>query len=396
MMERVREHMVEGRAHTDASLGAERANADVATDRMVARVQRVLDDLIERDRIVADERLLKFRETADSMLARERAESPARDGAVAIERHVADERKKAEREVIDALLERKPHRASAGAEEEKREHAADRARLKARRHETDDRLSLERTGADGAVNALAETKNALENAQSDQARRRDVLAMVTHDLRSPLCVIAINAQNIAEATKETATREESQEVIRAAARMDRLLTDLLDVARIESGVLRIVKRKHDVGALLIEILQSYRPLFSDRGMAFTVAVPAFAIEASFDHDRIVQVLSNLLGNAMKFTPSEGKVDLRVERQAEQVEFVLRDSGPGIESTALTDIFKRFCQIDRNARRGLGLGLYICERIVEAHGGRIWVESEFGKGAAFHFTLPTSEAVTEHI
>jgi signal transduction histidine kinase len=111
------------------------------------------------------------------------------------------------------------------------------------------------------------------------------------------------------------------------------------------------------------------------------------VVASFDHDRIIQVLSNLLANAMKFTPANGTVDLHVEQRTDQVELVLRDDGPGIAATALPHIFKRFWQIDSSGRRGLGLGLHICEEIVAAHGGRIWVESELGRGTTFRFTLP---------
>jgi signal transduction histidine kinase len=126
-------------------------------------------------------------------------------------------------------------------------------------------------------------------------------------------------------------------------------------------------------------------------MTFSVGVPIPAIVAFFDRDRIVQVLSNLLGNALKFTPREGAVHLHAVRGEGQIEFVLRDSGPGIHSTALPHVFERFWQIDSDTRRGLGLGLYICEKIVALHGGRIWAESEFGNGATFRFTLPLDDA-----
>ena len=105
----------------------------------------------------------------------------------------------------------------------------------------------------------------------------------------------------------------------------------------------------------------------------------------------MRVLSNLLGNGTKFTPASGTVELIVERRAEAVEIVLRDSGPGIRASALPDVFKSFSQFDSDARSGLGLGLYICENIIKAHRGRIEVESEFGKGAAFRFTLPNASA-----
>jgi signal transduction histidine kinase len=389
-MKQVQENIADRRAHTDASLGAERASADADADRTLMGAQRVLDDLIEHDRILADGRLLKFRESADSVLTRERSAAPARNSFVAVERQVADDGKKAEREVTDAFHEQERQRTDVLVETQIREHETRRVGLKECRQDTDDQLSTERIGADVAVRALRQTTHALAHAKSELAHHGDVFAMVTHDLRSPLSVILMNAQLISEITNEPATCEAAEDVRRAAARIERMLTDLLDVARIESGMLRVAEQQHDVGVLLTEILQSYRPLFADRAITFVVEGPVDAIVASFDHDRIVQVLSNLLGNAMKFVPAQGTVDLHVKRQDGQVEFVLHDSGPGIHPNALPNVFKRFWQIDSDKRRGLGLGLYICQKIVEAHGGRIWVESDFGKGATFRFTLPVKQ------
>jgi signal transduction histidine kinase len=261
--------------------------------------------------------------------------------------------------------------------------------MEARRQDTDDQLSNERIDTDEAVASLGETRSALVHSERERARRRYVLSMVTHDLRSPLCVIAVNAEVIAADAQNASLREAAEEVTRAAARMERLLTDLLDVAGIESGTLSIVKRRHDVGALMTEVLRSYRPLFVDRDMTFVVDLPDAPLVASFDHDRIVQVLSNLLGNALKFMSPKGLARLRVEPGAQQLEFVLSDNGPGIRENALPHVFKQFWQIESDTRRGLGLGLYICEKIIQAHGGRIWAESVPGKGATFRFTLPAS-------
>ena len=389
-MEFVRRDIAETRAQTDASLVAERADTDSARLLAAAAEVRKLDDLIERDRLIADERLKTFRESADKVLLRDHPGSEKREVAVALERDVADASKKAERRLADAQLERERQRADAVVERERQDHEADRARQESRRHDTDDQLLLERNRADAAVAELGETQHALADAQSEQERQMDVLGMVTHDLRSPLSVIVLNAQNIAEITAEASTREDALEVTRAAWRMERLLMDLLDVARIESQTLRIARGQHDVGEFVAEVLRSYQPLFAARGMKFSVAVPNPKLVACFDRDRIVQVLSNLLGNAMKFTPANGTIGLRVQRRNRNVEFELRDSGPGIAPSALPHIFERFWQTDRDARRGLGLGLYICKKLVEEHGGRIWVESEFGKGATFRFTLPLED------
>ncbi len=169
--------------------------------------------------------------------------------------------------------------------------------------------------------------------------------------------------------------------------MDRLLTDLLDVVRIHAGSLSVHKRQHDVGALVAEVFDTYAPLFRTRGIAFCIDMESESIVAPFDHDRMVQVLSNLLGNAMKFTPHGGHVTLQVKRETHQVQIALSDDGPGIHPSAVPLVFERFWQIDSTTRRGLGLGLHIAEEIVKVHGGRIWVETVFGKGATFKFTLP---------
>ena len=375
------------RAHTDASLGAERATTDEAADRAAARAQRVLDDLIERDRISADERLSKYRKTADAALAVERSAAPARDQLIATEREVADDGKKAERVITDSILDGERRRADAATETKRRELQRDQGRLTHYRHETDHQLSTERSEADESTATLGKTRSALTDANTEQESRNDIFRMVTHDLRNPLSVIALNAQWIAEEVAVASTREAAEQITLAAARMERLLKDLLDVARFESRTLRMVKCPHDVGALVTEVSQAYRPLFAERRMTLTVESAPEPIVTSFDHDRIVQVLSNLLGNAMKFMPSGGTATLRVVRRKAEIEFVLSDSGPGIHPDQLPHVFERFWQVDSSTRRGLGLGLYICKQLVVAHGGHIWVESEVGKGATFRFTLP---------
>jgi signal transduction histidine kinase len=383
-MGQAKNETVDGRAHTDARLGVERATSDAEGLVSATGARRLLDDLIERDRILADLRLLKFRDSADRIISRERSDSLSPDFAASSERASADQCKKVEREVTDAILRRERQRSDAAVEVERSEQDALSIEREARRQETDDQLSTERHGADATATALDETRNALAQAQTQQ---HDVLAIVAHDLRTPLTVISMNAESIADMTREVVTGTSARTITLAVARMERLLSDLLDVARIESGTLRIVRRQHDVGSLLLEIFQSYQPMFSDRDITFTVNTPADRIMASFDYDRIVQVVSNLLGNAMKFTPGGGAVVLDVERQAEQVAFALRDGGPGIPQSALPHIFKRFWKIDSDARRGLGLGLHICEKIMQAHGGQIWAESDVGNGATFRFTLP---------
>jgi signal transduction histidine kinase len=375
------------RANTDASLVAERATSDSENPVLALNARRDLDDHIEHDRRVADLSLRKFRAGADRSVSLERSDSPPPDPKVTGERQSADRRQRQERDMSDALLQRERHRSDVAVETERREHDVLRSALDGLRQTTDDQLSSERHGADTTTSALGETRSALARAEAEQERRHEVLSIVAHDLRSPLSVISMNAETISQTTRESRTCASGKAITLAVARMDRLLTDLLDVARIESGTLRLVREQHQVGALLLEVLRSYGPMFTARDLTFTIDTPAEEITVSFDYDRIVQVLSNLLGNAMKFTDGGGTIALRAVLQCEEVVFELRDDGVGIAKSALPHVFERFWQIDSEARRGLGLGLHICQNIIKAHGGRIWVDSEVGKGSTFRFSLP---------
>jgi signal transduction histidine kinase len=382
-MEECKSETTDERTLTDACLDAERAASDANKVATTAAARQVLDDHIERDRRLADAKLLKFRVGVDRTLSRERSDYPSTNSSVAHERDSAEQRKQIERDVTDALVQQERERFDVADEARRKGQDALRDGLEARRQDTDDQLSIERQGADTSASALTE-------AQKKEARQREVLGVVAHDLRSPLTAICLSAENIAEATNEPLTRSTARVIELAAVRMERLISDLLDMARIESGPLRISKQRHDVGALLLEVLQSYESTFAARGITFAVDTMTDGVEAFFDYDRIVQVLSNLLGNAMKFTQSGGTVALHVERQAEMVVFIVHDNGPGIAQSALPHIFERFWTIDSDVRRGLGLGLYICQNIIQAHGGRIEAASEPNAGATFRFSLPTTQ------
>lgn len=391
-MHEVRGAITESRAETDKSLDAERAVTDVARSGTPEK-RRMLDDLIENDRLKADERLLKFRLGTDRSLAKGRALAPPIDSTDARQRRSADEERMAERAEADALVGRERRRGDMALAAERQEHEIDHAQMEARREETNLQLISERNRADTAVAALSDSKDSLARVEGEQVRDRDVLSMVAHDLRSPLSIIAGNGEYICDVAQDPVVRQAADDVRRAAARMERLVSDLLDVARIDAGTFTVIRCPHDLQALTRDTVKEYQPLFASRDMTLTVAPGLVGpIEASIDHDRVVQVLSNLLGNAMKFGGGGGNVEVGVERMLDQVVFKVSDDGPGIASHEIPHLFKRFWKIDDDARRGLGLGLSICQSIVGAHGGRMWVETELGEGSAFFFSLPASPIV----
>jgi signal transduction histidine kinase len=172
--------------------------------------------------------------------------------------------------------------------------------------------------------------------------------------------------------------------------MERLISALLDVARIEAGSFSIRHEHVDVRALIYETLELFKPQAHERELNISSEIPADVPPLSGDRDRLVQVLSNLLSNALKFTAAGGRVWLRAGTVDGAVRISVEDSGAGISAAHLPHVFDRYWQVDRLSRNGAGLGLAICKGIVEAHGGRIWVESTVGCGTTFHFTIPSVE------
>ena len=169
--------------------------------------------------------------------------------------------------------------------------------------------------------------------------------------------------------------------------MNRLIGDLVDVASIEAGRLAVTQVVGDPAHVVTEAVDSFRAQASASGIALVEEIVPPASLAAMDPARILQVLTNLLGNALKFTPAHGQVVVHVERIENEVRFAVSDNGVGIPADKLNSVFERFHQVDTNDRRGVGLGLYIAKCIVQGHGGRIWAERRTGKGSTFCFTLP---------
>ena len=240
--------------------------------------------------------------------------------------------------------------------------------------------------------ALAvENARLFHEAQHATRARDEMLGVVAHDLRNPLNTIVMGASTMLELLPEKPPllRNHAQIVRRAADRMNRLIQDLLDVRRIESGRLAVDPRPVTVPLLVDEALEMLRPLAVAASLELSTDLAAELPRVRADSGRILQVFSNLVGNAIKFTPAGGRITISATALEEEVRFEIADTGPGIPAESLPHVFGQFWQGLRGDRRGIGLGLAIAKGIVEAHGGRIWVESQVGEGSRFYFTLPVS-------
>jgi PAS domain S-box-containing protein len=247
-----------------------------------------------------------------------------------------------------------------------------------------------RKQAEESARRLALEQAARTAAEAAVQARDEALAVVSHDLRSPLNAIAFSAAALRDPISEERRARLVQLIEQSADRMKHLVSDLLDVARIEAGRLAIESAPLDLRGLVEETCGAFRAQAWKRNVRLEADVPDHAPAVLADGDRLLQVLSNLTGNAIKFTPEGGRVGIRVEVRPEDVRVSVSDTGPGIRTEDLPRLFDRFWQARRPDRRGAGLGLAIAKGIVEAHGGRLWAESSPGEGSTFWFTLPRME------
>jgi signal transduction histidine kinase len=353
------------RARTNESLEGERRKADDELEKRTTILVEDADDIVTRARERADRVLVNARTVADEKLQGANA-GPDERSAVSDERQREDEVLRDERLRADEELEaERDHRRRALA-----------ALLALEREETDYHLALERDRADVALRT-----------------RDDFLAIVTHDIRNMLGGLALSAASRLDVPAELEIRNaiarDAKRVQRYTARMSRLVGDLLDLVSIEAGRLAVVPQPHDATELVRETVDTFRALAAAKKISVRTEVHEGSLLAQYDHDRVLQVLSNLLSNALKFTREGGRIDIAVQRIEDEIRFGINDTGPGIAPDKLEVVFDRFWQ--GSQRSHAGLGLYISRCIVEAHGGRIWADSRLGEGSTFYFTLPAAVA-----
>jgi signal transduction histidine kinase len=350
------------RAETDKSLRTERKDTDRALREMRA-TEQAADKVVDLARHQADALIVASRDKADQDSEQFRKIEQA---VVEDDRALADEVLQGERATADDLLRR---------EREDYHHALSEL-LPLGRENTDRDLVTERARSDQAI-----------------ANRDDFLGIVSHDLRNLLGGIVTASSLLSKKASET---DEGKRIVVAgkriqlyAARMNRLIGDLGDVVSIDAGKLACTIVPSDPLALIADTLETFRRAAEEKGIVLESEIRGALPRATFDHGRMLQVFANLVGNAIKFSSRGGKIGIRGERTGNDVLFSVSDTGAGIPEYMFEAVFVRFWQAAQNDRRGTGLGLYISKSIVEAHGGRIWIESKVGQGSVFHFTVPVA-------
>lgn len=242
----------------------------------------------------------------------------------------------------------------------------------------------------------ADNARLYQQARQASRARDDTLAAISHDLRNGLntvlTAVGLLLRSLPPDEDGRRERRHVEAIRRSAERMNRLIGDLLDVASIEAGRLFVEPRREPVRPIIQEALAACLEPAREKSLRIDHELTVPDIDVVCDRERVLQVLGNLVGNAIKFTPDGGLVHVTVEELDDEVMFAVRDSGIGVSPKQLPHIFDRFWQATPKARLGSGLGLTIAKGVVEALGGRIWVESRPGEGTTFFFTLPLASPV----
>lgn len=249
------------------------------------------------------------------------------------------------------------------------------------------------TGQD-ELGQLAQRFNQMaEQLEQVESMRRQLIGDVTHELRTPLTAIKGSMEGLIDGVLP-AVPETFEQIRQEADRLSRLVDDLQELSRVEARAYPLDLKPVDVSTLLGTLNKRLGFQFDEQGVALTVSLPPFPVRVHADEDRILQVLTNLAGNALQYTPRGGSVTLNVEVVGSTAQFAVKDTGLGIPAEHLAHIFDRFYRVDKSrsrARGGSGIGLTIARHLVEAHGGQIWAQSDgAGRGSVFFFTLPLAK------
>lgn len=346
------------RTQTDESLQAERNKSDLVIAEHRADIVDDEEAVVERAREQADAVLAAAREKADEARTGQglavMQEREHEDAVLNQERRAADVLRRRERTVLNALVPLE-------------------------REKTDLFLLTERNRSDDAL-----------------ANRDDFMGIVSHDLRNLLNNIVLNASAVTDVAVEESTDDARfivtamGKIVSAVGRMNRLIGDLVDVASIDAGKLAIRGDVEDVVAVVHEAVDVLGRVAAQKNVGLEVRVPTMPLHAWCDEGRLLQVLNNLVNNALKFTPPGGNVVVEAVGADDSVTITVADTGIGIPAAQLESVFEQFAQVASHDKRGLGLGLYISRCIIDAHGGTIFATSILGAGSTFHVRLPRTK------
>ena len=382
---------------TKASLTDERGRADESRQNQAEQLENETDIQFTNDRNSADEARTARRTEADKKMnsARQQVSHsgesvgsvPAASTRVMVERKAEDDAIQVERLAVDRAL----------VHERNEKEIAFRDFLGQARQSGDKILSQERAQTDldalTSKGLLTAEQAAHSTTRTALTTREEFLAIVSHDLRNPIGTISSCAEMLLGEFSTAQVGDEARHWIKIIERNAntslRLIGDILDMERIAEGKLGVKLAKHSLSDIVRESLENYFQIAVSKLIVLKSAPITFPDTVLCDRDRIAQVLSNLIGNAVKFTPSGGSITVLVEDHHNQLKICVRDTGHGIADDKKEHIFQRFTQIGNKDRRGLGLGLYISKMLVESHNGRLWVESKLDHGSSFYFTLPKS-------
>ena len=243
------------------------------------------------------------------------------------------------------------------------------------------------------IHDITERKGAEEKLIKLDQLKTDFVSTVSHELRTPLTIMREYASIISDEIPGKLNPEQREYLSIIEGNIDRLsgmIEDLLDISRIEAEKVVLKRELIDLPSIINDVVAQFKPKADEKQIELKTVSPSSLPPLYIDADRIRQVFTNLIGNAIKFTPRNGKISAEVTDKEEEIECCVTDTGIGIAPENLEKVFKRFEQFDRpegSGAKGTGLGLAITEALIQLHGGRIWVESELNKGSQFTFTLP---------
>jgi signal transduction histidine kinase len=373
-------------SNDQTSLDTERGQTDTSLHTERGKTDDSFADHRKQTESETNRRVRDGRDGADEARTRSRAQSDSRLSAgptLQAQRARDDANMKTERALVDAALD--VEREQNGLEAEKF--------LERERKETDKNLHRERAHSDIQATATSSRLNhevlAHIATRAELTSRDELLAIVSHDLRNPIGAVLSFSELLLEKHPANAaeTGRFAAVIKRNAETALRLITDILDIERFAEGKLQMEFAPCDIDALISESVELLHHLASERNIELRAAAPLGGSPLSCDRDRILQVLGNLIGNAIKFTNPGGTITVGAEQLKNELRVSVKDTGPGIPYDEQQKIFERYTQIGKQDRRGLGLGLHIAAIMIEAHQGKIGVISEPGHGADFRFTLP---------